>query len=243
MKKQFVIKKDFQSFPSVVRKILQLIKSLNKNAFFATKNCVILNPINVYGDKSFFTINISDDSYQIIVRKQQWKIPQYATATIKQIVDLIPRITGHEAVPASQDDQFLSYIFPLQQRMGPGQRYFRMHFSQNRKQTSKKIQSNRFCQINGRKIKPVFDNNGRKIFISTSPVLQASVVLDKRVDRQSYIIFKYSIDTKSGNVTKVVQKAWNRGQHVRLEQLQSDLIEERRSFIKEKKDEDIQRIT
>lgn len=105
-------------------------------------------------------------------------------------------------------DAVVTYMIPMQRIIGDDtQYYYRMHFHKIQKQTSSKKTSNRFIQLNGRQIKPIFKKNQGCSFISTSPILQASVHEDKHSNKVSMVIFKYQIDTKTGKITKAVQKA------------------------------------
>lgn len=210
MKKQLVIKRKMQQLPIDVREALQAMKKLNKNCFFSTQNCIILNPINIYGDKSFFTTQITQQSYNIVLRKQQWKIPQYATATVNSVHQLMLKRVPNVGVFSTQNS--VVYKIPLTRLVDDCQSYYRMCFEKMSKVTPQKKSSNGYVQANGRKIKPVFIKPNSEVYVSTSPIIQCTVHKDVKKDQTTVAFFRYSIDTTTGKVTKAVQKAFKQPQ-------------------------------
>ena len=230
MKKQLVVKKKVDDLPIDIKEVCLLIKRLNKNSFFPTQSRIIFNPVNIYGDRSFFTASIEANSYNISIRKEEWKIPQYATEIVDKIHQVVKQNTPNISIKS--DDSFVTYMIPMQRIVGDSQFYYRMHFNMIRKQTKEKIISSRFIQQNGREIKPIFKKSGNISYISTSSILQASIHFDKHLNKGSLVIFKYQIDTKTGNITKAVWKACAPLQEpLELSSIQQKLIAKRQMYV------------
>lgn len=201
MKKQLVIKRMRQTFhPQLVETFLA-IKRINKNRVFFTDKCLILNPVGNFKD-NFFIVRI-EQSYKILISKEQWSIPQYAIIAIKKICDNLQSYKN--GVIKSIKGKYVEYEIPFNVIIQNNESYYRMNFSSVLKQTKQRISKNRFVQINGREIKPIFQNGKNKSFVSTSPVLQCSV---ESRDNVTCMLSKYSINTKTGQITKIVTKAW-----------------------------------
>ena len=225
MKKQLLIKKNRSLLPRDVRQVLTLVKNMNKQAVFFTKNSIILNPVMVFG-QNFLVIQITD-SYKIIIKKQQWKLPDYATQNIQKIGQVMQASNkqrpGNFIINIRRDS--IQYIIPMTRLISTGdQSYYRMNFYQVFKQTSKRISYNRFCQVTGKPIKPIFCNKNIKSFVSTSPILQATIFYDKKTDKFTYMLSKYIIDVVTGQIIKAVQKAFQQGRKEELSAIQNALI-------------------
>ena len=232
MKKQLVIKRKRQNFPIQFIDTFLAIKRINKNRVFFTDKCLILNPVGNFKD-NFFIIRI-EQSYKILIIKEEWSIPQYATIAIKKICDclqLYNKIKEQKSgIVKSIKGKYIEYEIPFPVIIQNNESYYRMNFSSVLKETKQKIFNNQFIQVNGRQIKPIFENGKNKSFVSTSPVLQTSIELNN--DKKTCMISKYSIDTKNGQITKEVIKAWSNNDTISdLTNIQSYILNQRNKIL------------